>query len=94
MYIFLYRLIDVTFEAYRWILIARILLSWIGHDPYHPLIKFVYRVTDPVLGPLSRVIPPIGMIDISPIIAFILLGLLKDLVLGLVGGLAAPGFGL
>ncbi|MDA8211078.1 MAG: YggT family protein [Clostridia bacterium] len=93
MSLFLYRLVDVTFEAYRWILIARILLSWIGHDPYHPLIKFVYRVTDPILEPLSRVIPPIGMIDVSPIIAFIILGLLKDLVLGFVGGLAAPGLG-
>ncbi|MFZ3173095.1 MAG: YggT family protein [Carboxydocellales bacterium] len=93
MIVFLYKVVDVTFEAYRWILIARIILSWIGHDPYHPLIRFVYQVTDPVLQPLSRVIPPIGMIDISPIIAFILLGFIKSLVLGLIASIAVPGFG-
>ncbi len=84
-----------AFQIYRWILIARILLSWINHDPYHPLIKFVYQVTEPLLAPLSRVIPPIGMVDISPIVAFFLLGLLEDFVMRVVlgGGSMVPGMG-
>lgn len=90
---FLITLVGVLFDVYRWILIARILLSWVKHDPYHPIIRFIYQVTDPVLDPLSRVIPPIGMIDISPIIAFFILEMVRKLVLGLLLGLAVPGLG-
>lgn len=82
----LYSLVDTLFKLYSWILIARIFLSWIRHDPYHPVIRFIYKVTDPILEPLSRIIPPIGMIDISPIIAFLALDLVRDLVLNLIRG--------
>ncbi|HEX3031933.1 MAG TPA: YggT family protein [Bacillota bacterium] len=79
----LYWLVATLFDLYRWILIARIFLSWIRHDPYHPVIRFIYKVTDPVLEPLSRAIPPIGMIDISPIVAFLALEAVRKLVLGM-----------
>lgn len=79
---FIYSLVDALFTFYRWVLIARILLSWMSYNPHHPVIKFIHRVTDPVLDPLSRMIPPIGMFDISPIIAFLLLNLVQKLVMG------------
>lgn len=53
-----------------YLLIIRILLSWIRHNPYQPLIRFIYEVTDPYLNVFRRFIPPFGAVDFSPIVAF------------------------
>ncbi len=65
-------------------LIARILLSWfpISPDsPFAPIFSFLYTITEPVLGPIRRVIPPIGMggmgLDLSPIVVFMLVAVLE-----------------
>lgn len=64
---FVVQLIDI----YKFVLIVRILLSWIPHDRYHPLINWIYRITDPILEPFRHAIPPLGgVLDISPIILF------------------------
>lgn len=64
---------------YTFVLLARILISWIPNiDPYHPAVQLLYQVTEPVLDPARRLIPPLGMIDISPIVVFIALGILQD----------------
>ena len=55
---------------------ARIVFSW-GASPHNRLLHFLIRVTEPVLGPFRRVIPPLGMIDISPIVVLLLLDLLQ-----------------
>src|SRR5579862_3933485 len=61
---------------------ARILLSWFpGIPPWHPLVRMLATVTDPVLLPFRRIIPPLGGLDFSPIIAIV--------VLQLVGGFVA-----
>ena len=62
---------------YKLVLIARIALSWIPHNPHSPVITFLYKITEPVLEPVRRVIPSIGGIDISPIIVFIGLSFIK-----------------
>ena len=67
------QLVDATLTLYSWILLVRVLLSWVNPDPFNPVVQFLTRVTDPVLLPIRRVIPTIGMIDISPIVAFLLL---------------------
>jgi YggT family protein len=51
----------------------RAILSWFPIDPHNPLVTFLYEVTDPILAPLRNVIPRIGMIDISPLVAIILI---------------------
>ena len=71
-------------QLYLFVLLARILMSWIPNlDPYNPIVQFLRQVTDPVLEPARRIIPPLGMIDISPIVVFfalqILIELLRDL---------------
>lgn len=76
--------IDIAFEVYMALMLARILLSWVRHNPYQPVIRFIYEITEPVLGFFRRVIPPIGVIDISPIAAFFVLGLLKRLIISLI----------
>ena len=50
-----------------WIIIARALISWVNPDPHNPVVRFLHRVTDPVLDRLRRFIPPIGGMDLTPI---------------------------
>lgn len=64
-------LVRVAFQVYSWIIIGRIILSWVPHDPYHPVIRFLYDLTEPYLSIFRRIIPPLGMIDLSPIVALI-----------------------
>ena len=81
----LFYLVRTAFEILNWLIIARVLLSWIRHDPYHPVIRFIYEITEPVLKPFRRLIPPRpGMpIDWSPIIAILVLQFIERAVLRL-----------
>lgn len=72
--------IDVAFTVYSYLLIFRILLSWIRHNPYQPIIRFVYEITDPYLNLFRRIIPPFGMLDLSPIVALFALEIIKWLI--------------
>lgn len=65
-------------------LIVRVVLSWIRVSPYSRWVRWAFVLTEPILGPLRRVIPPIGMIDITPIVAYFLLWLLSGFLLSAV----------
>ncbi|MEW5898358.1 MAG: YggT family protein [Bacillota bacterium] len=79
----IYRIVNVIFQVYYWLIFIRIILSFIRHNPYQPLIRFIYEVTEPWLRIFRRFIPPVGMIDFSPIAAFFALEILRQLVLAL-----------
>lgn len=51
----------------------RAILSWFVRDPRNPLVELLDQVTEPILAPLRRVVPRIGMVDITPLVAIILL---------------------
>ncbi|MBI3287352.1 MAG: YggT family protein [Chloroflexi bacterium] len=70
---FLLSFIDLLFTAFTLAILARVILSWFRFDPYHPISAFLHDITEPILGPLRRYIPPIGFFDISPIVAILLL---------------------
>ena len=56
------------------IVIIRVILSWVRPNPYNPFVQVIYKLTEPVLAPIRRVVPPIGgTIDISPIILFFII---------------------
>ena len=60
----------------------RIFLSWVPHDPYNQFIKIVYQIADSILKPVRDALPIQGMgFDFSPIIAFVLLGFIKKIIL-------------
>ncbi|MBI2846239.1 MAG: YggT family protein [Chloroflexi bacterium] len=80
MIIFLLRFIQFFFTALNLAIIARVILSWFRFDPTHPISTTLYDITEPILGPLRRYIPPIGMIDISPMVAIILLNILQTVI--------------
>jgi len=69
-------LIFGTLAMYSLMIFARIILSW-GVSPHNRLLHFLIRATEPVLGPFRRIIPPLGMIDISPIVVLFLLDLFQ-----------------
>lgn len=75
----IFLLLSQLVGLYTFVLLARILMSWIPNlDPYNPIVQFLYQITEPVLEPARRLIPPLGMIDISPIVVFIVLGFLQQ----------------
>ncbi len=63
------QILDVVLTVLYWLILIRALVSWVSPDPFNPIVQFLYRTTDPVLDPIRRILPPMG-IDISPIIAF------------------------
>ena len=83
------QLVNLGFQVYIFLVVARALLSWIGSDPYHPLVRFLNRATDPVLDRLHRLLPlQFGGIDLTPVALLLVLYLLKDLLLNLIAQLA------
>ena len=63
-------IVDYALYAYMWIIIIRALISWVNPDPYNPLVRFLYQVTEPVLRPIRRMLPMAG-IDFSPLIVIL-----------------------
>ena len=73
-----------TITLYNYLLIIRILLTWFPNlDTSNPILTSLFSITDPYLNVFRGVIPPIGGLDLSPILAFISLSLIKELVVGL-----------
>ncbi len=78
--------IDFVFTLLNLAILARALLSWVRVSPYHPAVEFLYRITEPILAPLRRVIPPVGMVDISPVIALLLLQIVQQVLVAIIRG--------
>jgi YggT family protein len=57
-------------QIYSYLLLARVILSWFM-DPYHPVFRFLWSITEPVLAPIRRILPATGGWDFSPIVAFL-----------------------
>ncbi len=84
---FLISLIELVFALYTLAIIARVLISWLRVDPYHPAIQFLYRITEPLLAPLRARIPLMGMVDVSPMVALLILWIAERLIITLLIGL-------
>jgi YggT family protein len=70
---FLFYLINQLIQIYSWALIVYILMSWFPNARDTGIGRFLASICEPFLEPFRRIIPPIGMIDISPIVAFLVL---------------------
>lgn len=75
----LLRLINVIFTIYSLAFIARALLPWFRISYYHPVMRFLVQITEPLLGPLRRYIRPVGGIDFTPMVALLLLWFVEQL---------------
>jgi YggT family protein len=67
------QLLGVALYIYMWIIIIRAIVSWVNPDPYNPFVKFLYRVTEPVLQPVRRALPAAWGIDFSPVVVILAL---------------------
>ncbi len=66
-------LVNAVLTLLFWLILIRVLMSWVSPDPYNPLVRALYQITDPILAPAQRLIPPVGGLDLSPIV--VLLGI-------------------
>ena len=69
--------LDTVLWLYMWVIIARALISWVNPDPWNPIVQFLERVTEPVLAPIRRWIGRRMGIDLSPIIAILIISFLQ-----------------
>jgi YggT family protein len=66
------QVLDYGLWAYWWILLGRVLVSWVNADPYNPIVRFLYIATEPLLARVRRLLPVYsGGFDLSPIVVWI-----------------------
>ena len=73
-------ILNLTLTILYWLILIRALLSWVNPDPYNPIVQFLYKITEPILYPIRKLLPldfRFG-IDISPIIAFLAILFLRS----------------
>jgi YggT family protein len=80
-------IIDIVFQVLWWAILIRVLLSWlpmanIRIDPYNPAVRLLYSITDPILEPLRRY-TTVGMIDLSPLVALLLLDVIRRVLISI-----------
>lgn len=67
----LFEILDTALYVLSWLVIVRCVLSFVRHDPYQPIIKFIYDVTEPVMKPFRSLVPVLGGFDFSPILVIL-----------------------
>ncbi|HZQ07185.1 MAG TPA: YggT family protein [Anaerolineae bacterium] len=80
----LYTTVEIFFNIVLLLILVRIILSWLPQLRYNQIAEIVFGITEPILSPFQRIIPPIGMIDISPMVAIIALSVLQQVLLWLI----------
>jgi YggT family protein len=68
------KVLDVVLNIYMWIIIIRALISWVNPDPYNRIVQVLTKMTEPVLRPIRKLVPPYSVgIDFSPLIAILII---------------------
>ena len=72
------QVIDIVLTIYMWLIIGRAILSWVSPDPYNPIVRFLYNVTEPVLGFFRRLLPlQFGGLDLTPLAVLLVIVFLQ-----------------
>lgn len=80
LFLMLIKIVDILFQVYMLMLFARILGSWFPEYQRSRPMLFIAFYTDPYLNIFRRIIPPLGMLDFSPIVAFLCLGFIEQII--------------
>ncbi len=84
------QILNILLTLYMWILIARAVISWVSPDPYNPIVRFLYTVTEPVLYRVRRLLPiGFGGMDFSPILVILAIIFIQQFLIGTLLQLAA-----
>jgi len=70
-------ILDIVFTIYTFIIVIAALISWVNPDPYNPIVRFLYGVTEPVLRPIRKLMPFRLPVDISPLILLLIIFFLQ-----------------
>jgi YggT family protein len=77
---FLIRFIEILAYVLYAALIGRVILSWLNVSPTNPIASIIFQLTEPILAPIRRVLPTIGLLDFSPMVAILLIFLILNVV--------------
>ncbi|HEX5725683.1 MAG TPA: YggT family protein [Longimicrobiaceae bacterium] len=75
----------VMLNLYSWLILLRVIVSWVAPHSRNPLAEMLRSLTDPVLRPIQAMLPPLGGFDLSPLVAFFIIRLLQNLIVNAVG---------
>jgi YggT family protein len=85
-------LLELVLDIFLFAVLIRVVLSWVNPDPYNPAVGLIARITDPIMRPAQRIVPPTGGIDLSPMVVMIVLVLLQMLLVPPLKWLAGSPF--
>lgn len=76
-------ILDIMLDIYKWVIIIAAVISWVNPDPYNPVVRFLYSVTEPVLARVRRIIGfRLGPVDISPIVVILAIIFIQRFLIG------------
>jgi YggT family protein len=75
---YLVNFVELLLQILSLAILIRVLLSWFPVDPSNPIIRVLYEITEPILMPFRRVIPRIGMLDLSPLAALLVIQFIQQ----------------
>ena len=85
-------LVNLVLWAYMWIIIIRALISWVNPDPHNPIVRLLYRVTEPVLRPIRDRLPTWQMgLDLSPLVVLLIIFFLQRFLVPVLFEIARTG---
>lgn len=87
-FVSLTELVDLLFKLYIYGIVIQAILSWVNPGTYNPAVNLLHSITEPVLRPVRRLLPPLGGMDLSPLLAILGLEVLRRLILPLLSMLA------
>lgn len=81
---FLSLFINILFYALWVAILGRVIISWLNLSPYNPIVVALYQITEPILAPIRRVLPQMGMIDLSPMVTLFVMWIVREVLLRLI----------
>ena len=75
----LQELVSLILNYVFWAVLIRVILSWVAPDPYNPMVRVIVQVTEPIMAPVRKMLPPMGGFDLSPLIVLLGVQLLQIL---------------
>ena len=84
-------ILSLVVKVYFFAILAMIIFSWIAPHSHHPALALLHQLTEPAMAPLRRLLPPMGGLDLSPILAFVAINVLEIVLRGLAAWLGMPG---
>ena len=83
---FILRFVEVLGIILHVAILGRVIMSWLPISAEHPISVVLHQVTEPILGPIRKVLPKLGMLDFSPIVAILLIVVIQNVLLRVLSG--------